>query len=264
MEIALALFVFVLGTFIGSFLNVVILRHNTGRTVGGRSSCATCGKTLRWFELIPLISFIVQRGRCRTCGARMSIQYPLVEAGTGILFLAVVLQNWPIAEMAVALLAVSLLVVIFVYDLRHMIIPDLFVWMLVGVGFVSLFISSVGGFELPSLSEMLAGPLLAAPFALIWLLSSGAWMGLGDAKLTLGLGMFLGVRAGLAMLLYAFWIGALASLALVLVQRLRLSSGENHLTMKSEVPFGPFLILAFLFVFLVPHISLAPLTYLQL
>lgn len=73
------IFIFVFGTIIGSFLNVVILRYGTGRSLGGRSKCAVTGKTLQWFELIPIVSYLIQGGRTRHGGARISLQYPLVE-----------------------------------------------------------------------------------------------------------------------------------------------------------------------------------------
>src|ERR1700752_70221 len=83
---------FVFGTIIGSFLNVVALRYNTGFSLGGRSRCFSCGKTLYWYKLIPLFSFLIQGGRCRKCHSQISIQYPLVEALTGLVFLGLFLK----------------------------------------------------------------------------------------------------------------------------------------------------------------------------
>lgn len=73
------------GLIVGSFLNVVILRMNTGKTLGGRSMCLSCNKKLEWYELIPLVSFIIQRGRCTKCHSKISWQYPIVEAITAVL-----------------------------------------------------------------------------------------------------------------------------------------------------------------------------------
>ena len=86
---------FVLGTIIGSFLNVVGLRWDD-KNFGGRSMCPKCGKVLRWYELIPVLSFVVQQGKCRNCGAEISYQYPLIEIFTGLIFATVPLWTLPV------------------------------------------------------------------------------------------------------------------------------------------------------------------------
>src|SRR3989338_6841366 len=84
----ISLVFFVFGLIVGSFLNVVIYRFNTAKSFGGRSACVSCQNKLCWYELIPLVSFLSQKGRCRNCKARISIQYPLVEFATGLIFVA--------------------------------------------------------------------------------------------------------------------------------------------------------------------------------
>jgi prepilin signal peptidase PulO-like enzyme (type II secretory pathway) len=140
----------------------------------------------------------------------------------------------------------SLLIVISVYDIRHKVIPDKLVFTFSFVAFLSLFInyydfSSL--FILPSPISFLAGPLLALPFFLIWILSRGKWMGLGDAKLMLGLGWILGIYMGLASMILAFWIGAIVSLTIMFLSR-------KKINMKTEIPFAPFLIISVFIVFL--------------
>ena len=137
------IFSFLFGLIIGSFLNTVIYRYNTGRTVGGRSQCLVCGHTLTWRELIPILSFVIQGGKCAKCQSRFSMQYPLVEFITAILFLGVSYKLWPInfdftsfplplvAELIVHWLVMSLLVGIAVYDLRHKIIPNGIVYLFI-------------------------------------------------------------------------------------------------------------------------------------
>src|SRR3989344_6457564 len=139
MDFLVLVFVFIFGTIIGSFLNVVIYRYNSGTSpLTGRSQCFSCGKTLSWRELIPLVSFISARGRCAKCAVRLSWQYPIVEALSGISFVAVFLLEKPIPETMFLLAMFSTLLVIAVYDLRHQIIPD---------GLVMFFaIASVGWF----------------------------------------------------------------------------------------------------------------------
>ena len=123
---------FVFGAIIGSFLNVVIYRFNTGRGIGGRSACFSCRRTLMPSDLIPVLSFIFLRGKCRGCKSAVSFQYPLVEIMTGFLFAGVfyadqaLLLVSPIAftyNVAYHLVIMSILVVILVYDLKHKIIP---------------------------------------------------------------------------------------------------------------------------------------------
>jgi prepilin signal peptidase PulO-like enzyme (type II secretory pathway) len=122
---------FLLGLIVGSFANVLILRYGTGRGMGGRSSCPSCGRALRWFELIPVASFLFQRERCRACGGRISPQYVIVELVFGFLFALSALYTMGFVhfgagyEFLLAGWASSfLLVSIAVYDLKHFIIPD--------------------------------------------------------------------------------------------------------------------------------------------
>ncbi len=238
--------IFILGLIIGSFLNVVIYRYNTGRTLSGRSGCLSCGKKLTWYELVPVLSFLVQRGKCRLCYSKISWQYPLVELSTGLLFVLVYLQlapsNWPL--FAFYAFTVSLLMVITVYDLRHQIIPDLFVGLFILAGLVYPFFFP--GLIFTKLVFVLGGGVVTAlPLFILWAISHGRWLGFGDVKLALGLGLFLGVRDGLSALMLAFWLGALVGLALIAVSNL-LKKRKKSYNMKSEVPFAPFLIVSFL------------------
>ena len=122
--------IFIFGTIIGSFLNVVILRYNTGNSVlKGRSRCFACGKTLKWYELVPVFSFLAQKGRCRKCKAKISRQYILVEIITGGLFALIFYIQHSIFNILYLWAMAGLLIIISVYDLRHLIIPNLFVWL---------------------------------------------------------------------------------------------------------------------------------------
>ncbi|HEX9608741.1 MAG TPA: prepilin peptidase [Candidatus Paceibacterota bacterium] len=248
---------FILGSVVGSFLNVVILRHNTGHTLLGRSACLSCGRTLSWSDMVPVLSFLVLRGRCRHCESSISLQYPLVEGATAALFagvpmlIPVSLTAPVILEILFMLTVLSLLIIIGVYDIRHTIIPDIPATLLILLSLGQLFFSS-GEFMIPMLPALLAGPAAALPLAFLWLVSRGKWMGFGDAKLALGLGWFLGLSGALSMLIFSFWIGAFVSVLLMLFARVvhdaQLFGGVRRLTMKSEVAFGPFLITAFLLV----------------
>lgn len=154
----------------------------------------------------------------------------------------------------------SVLMIIALYDLRHKIIPDglVFTFAILALGRL-LFLASIGELARSSLLwNVLAGPMLFLPFFLIWFFSRGAWMGFGDAKLSLGIGWLLGPFYGFSALVLAFWTGTIVSVSLVLAVRLiryvcpgtGLFSKAKHLTMKSEIPFAPFLIFSTLVVFL--------------
>jgi len=232
---------FVLGVIIGSFLNVVALRYNSGMTLHGRSKCFSCGKNLSWYELIPIFSFMFQKGKCVSCKSKISWQYPLVEALAGIIFVLVFYKFPPVSlytsvDTIFYLLVTCLMLVITIYDIKHKIIPDVWVYSFSALAFIKLFISPELSIVVPSIMSLLAGPILALPFALIWVISKGKWMGLGDAKLILGIGWLLGLEAGISAVTLAFWIGAALSVIWVYVV-------FRKMKMKYEIPFGPYLIL---------------------
>lgn len=229
---------FVFGTIIGSFLNVAGLRWNSGLTLSGRSSCSSCGKVLKWYELVPILSFILLRGRCSKCKSKISFQYPVIEILTGLVFATIFNLEFPILNKFILLLVFCIYVVITIYDLRHKIIPDSLVYATILLSVVGRWLS--GGSAL----DWLAGPILFMFFASIWLLSRGRAMGFGDAKLGLSIGLLLGGAAGFSAIILGFWIGAVYGLGLMLFVRFfGLFGGSKKITMKSEIPFAPFMIL---------------------
>lgn len=237
------------GLIVGSFVNVLILRHSE-RGLTGRSSCPSCGRTLEWFELVPVLSWLVLRGKCRTCRARISIQYPLVELLTAAGFLVVGLAPVPFLERVLGAGIVALLIVIAVYDLYHTIIPDRWSYAVAALALLTAFLF-VPDF---SVLHLAAGPLVALPLFCMWFFSKGTWMGLGDAKLALAIGWLLGALEGYVALGLAFALGALVGVFILLplphiartLQRAGITAAgaARGFTMKSEIPFGPFLICA--------------------
>ena len=241
----------VFGLIVGSFLNVVIQRFGAGISLGGRSACDFCGMQLRWYHLIPVFSWIALRGRCAGCGSRLSIQYPLVELLTGIVFALVGSSGLPFISEGVALVAFSLLIAISVYDLHHTIIPDK--WSYSFAALALLFsITLSGGATLPEWALLIAaGPAVALPLWALWFVSKGRAMGLGDVKLAIGMGWLLGPYWGLVSVFGGFMIGAVISVFVLLplpylvrmitLHRFPYAAARAGFTMKSEVPFGPFL-----------------------
>ena len=258
MYVVILLWFFICGAVIGSFLNVVIYRFNTGKSINGRSHCLSCGTGLSWYELIPIFSYLLQGGVCRHCRARITRRYLLVEVFTGVLFVFVAVLFLPdLILVLLNLLITSVLVVIMVYDLRHTIIPDkLVAYLLVlALGYI-LWDSFTHSLLEPLYERALGGIVPAAFLGGLWLISSGRWIGLGDAKLALPLGLIVGFLGSISMLLFAFWIGAIVSIGILLLQkigrvpRVGVLFNGSRLTIKSEVPFAPFLLCSFFLVHL--------------
>jgi prepilin signal peptidase PulO-like enzyme (type II secretory pathway) len=215
----------ILGIIVGSFLNVVILRMNTGKGLGGRSQCFSCNHTLSWYELIPVVSFLVQQGKCRSCRSKISIQYPLVELVTGILFAITgffITSGW---HLFVWLLLVALGMVIAVYDMKHRMIPVIpLVWFTV-----------IGAF----LGFHIFGIIIAAPFLLLWIISSGKWIGFGDIEIIGMIGVLLGWISGFSAIMISFWIASAVMIPIVYLVK------KRNIKQNPEIPFGPFLLIGF-------------------
>lgn len=248
------LVVLAFGLVIGSFLNVVIYRFHTGRSLNDRSHCLSCGQTLNWYELFPVLSYIFLRGRCRSCRSFIPYRYALVEALTATLFLLAYLKTMDLFLLPGFLVFISLLVIVAVYDIYHQIIPDelsasLAVVALALVGYQAW---ALGDWSILWLS-VVAGVVAFIFFASLWWFSDGRWLGFGDAKLAFSLAVLVGLVGTFSLVIFSFWIGAVLSLALLTTQRFvqsrRLGQAFGRVNMKSEVPFAPFLILAFILVY---------------
>lgn len=244
----ITLFLFIFGLIIGSFLNVLGLRWNSGLSIGGRSFCVVCKKKLRWWELVPVMSFVGLRGRCSECKTKISWQYPLVELWTGLIFVSLFFVFGFTVYYLLPTIIFCIYVVITIYDLRHKIIPDALSYSAVVLAII--YRLSLGNFNL---LDWLAGPILFLFFASFWFFSRGRAMGLGDAKLALSGGLLLGFSQSLSATTLAFWIGAAVSLLLMLF--FRLFNEKERLTMKSEIPFAPFIILG-VWISLIYHLDL--------
>lgn len=237
---------FFLGAMVGSFLHVAVLRLHTGRTIlTGRSKCDSCAEELSWYHLVPLFSFVFLGGRCGMCGSKIGFSHIIAEVLTGALFVGVFIIHGISPLLLVALPFVALVVAIILYDLRHTIIPNQFVYPLIILGFGAAILSG------NNLYTYITALGMSVLFGLIWLLSRGRAMGFGDAKLILALALFVGYPLSLSGFLLSFWLGAVISVGLLVIQ------GKRR-TMGSEVPFAPYLALGFLCAYLL-NIQLLPL-----
>lgn len=224
---------FIFGLLIGSFLNVCIYRFPRGESVvGPPSHCPQCDQRLRAMDLVPIFSYLWQKGKCRYCGVKISPRYLLVEGLTGILFVLTFLIIGFNIVLLKYLVLFSVLIVISFIDLDYMIIPDRLVLFIFLWGFVwQIFAPQI------SWGEALGGALLGGGFLLLVTVLSGGGMGGGDVKLLLAAGFYLGpVLTGLALFISVL-VGGLVGLGLILLKIKK---------RKDPIPFGPFLCLGIL------------------
>ncbi len=223
--------IFIFGLTVGSFLNCIIYRLQKEESfLVKRSYCPHCQHTLGWQDLIPLLSFVFLKGRCRYCKKPISLQYPLVEISTALIFLlifnfqflisnAFLATNFNFINTLYYLTIASFLIVIFVFDLKHYIIPDKIIFPVIGI---ALFYQLFGNWKLeienlqPLLNPLFSAILASAFFLLIILASHGKWMGWGDVKLAFFMGLFLGFPNILVALFLAFFFGAIIRVGVIL------------------------------------------------
>ncbi len=226
--------IFVFGLIIGSFLNCVIYRLEEQKGfIGGRSFCPSCSHTLSWQDLIPVISFILLKAKCRYCQKKISWQYPIIELFTAGIFTWLFYywqgQELLLSDLVFLLTLFSFFILIFVYDFKHLIIPD-------SLTIISILITLVYflGKDINFFNHFLVGFFAFLFFLLIFLVTLGKGMGFGDVKLVFLLGFFLGYPNIIVALFLSFLIGAIMGIGLILMKK------KNR---KSEVPFGPFLLI---------------------
>lgn len=244
------IFIFILGLIFGSFINAVVYRLPAGKSLGlTRSICPCCQTILSWYDLIPLLSFILLKGKCRQCQAAISWQYPLVELATGALFVLVYvsqrlrlgetlgvasgLQPLPFAEAAYFIgffIIVVFLLIIFLYDFKHYLILDRITLPAMAVALIWHVINSPAWSTL--LNLMLAAVVGGGFFLLQFIISQGKWIGGGDIRLGALMGFILGWPNVVVGLMLAYVIGAVFSIFMLLLKKKQWGS---------KIPFGTFL-----------------------
>ncbi len=216
------------GLFIGSFLNVCIFRIPSGMSiVKPPSSCGICGHRLNYIDMIPVFNYIINKGRCRYCGACYSIQYPVIELLNGVLYALTYLKFGLTVNSILYCAMISILITVSMIDMKHKIIPDSLniagamagsIFILVNKTYLTGIIGALTGFGL---------------FVAIAILTNA--MGGGDIKLMAALGLMFGLKGTLFITLFSFVIGAAVSLFLIVLK----IKGR-----KDEIPFGPFISLS--------------------
>lgn len=225
------LFVLIIGLCIGSFLNVVLLRLDRKEGImTGRSECPHCSHQLNWKDLVPLFSYLFLRGSCRYCRAEISSIYPAVELITATVILIFFMVAGPAIQIGTFyyLVVIVLFLLLAFFDAMYLILPDKITFFLIVFAF--LFNMVFGGSEL--LNVLLSGFIFGLAFAIIYLVSHGQWMGFGDVKLVIAIGLVLGYPLGFFSIISAIWIAAIWGLVLM-------ASGKANL--KTALPFGSFL-----------------------
>lgn len=212
-----------LGLLIGSFISAVTYRIPRGLGfVKGRSFCDNCKTNLRWYDNIPLFSFLLLGGKSNCCGQKISVRYPLIEVTTAIGFISLYLYSFSF----IYYLLFTISLVIFVIDLEYQIIPDELSWFILLLGLILNF----------SFVNIFAGFLFSLLLLILYLITAGRGMGLGDVKLAISLGVILGLKNGVTWIVTSFILGGIIASILLILKRAKL---------KTKIAFGPFLIFAF-------------------
>ena len=251
MEALFSFFVFIFGLFVGSFLNCVIYRLEKEESfLRGRSSCPNCKHNLAWYDLIPVFSFLILKGKCRYCHKRISFQYPLVELANGFLFFLVFqflfLNNNSdfgirILDFVFYLFISSILLVIFVYDFKYYLVPSKITIPAILLSFFYRLFEFLK-FHQFSFVEIILAIVPALFFLLIAIISQEKWMGKGDFEVAMLMGFVLLWPKILLAIFLSFFFGAIIGLGLIVVKKKE---------WKSEIPFAPFLVFStFLILFL--------------
>ncbi|ADL13273.1 prepilin peptidase [Acetohalobium arabaticum] len=222
--------IFIFGLIIGSFLNVIIYRLPEDKSIiFPRSRCTSCQTELGVIDLIPIVSFLLTKGRCRYCGAKISYQYPLVEFLTGIIFLLLFQQYYFSIQFMIYAFLSSLLLTAAVIDLKHQIIPNRITYFGIITGLILSLL-----FKHITIRSALLGLVIPAGFLLLIAVITKGGLGMGDVKFIAMIGTYLGAKYTLISIFIGSIVGSVIGLALI---------GLGVKSRKDRVPFGPLLAL---------------------
>lgn len=255
MSLLLILLFFILGTIIGSFLNVLVVRSHDGDSLGGRSACVHCHKQIPNLYLIPVFGYLLSGRRCFLCHKPISVRYLIGELILGMLFAATYYFSvnqffYPgvveIIGVALTLLLVSILFYISYYDILYQEIPTLALGLLL---VDILVIHSIHGLTLydgglgATLWQAIIGMSISVPFLIIWLLSRGRLIGFGDILIMALMGLHLGLFMGASAVLGAFWLGSIFGVLFIMYQKIIYKKPYTQIR-TIPIAFGPFLMIA--------------------
>ena len=241
-----SLIIFLLGTSVGSFANVCIYRlPKSKQIISGRSFCPRCKKKIIWYDNLPLISFIFLNGKCRNCNKSISARYFIVELITGITFLLIYFNYKDFNTIVFLSVLVLILIMIFFIDLENFIIPDTLNFSIMGLALLKNFLPNFNTSLIHEINQSIIGGIVG--YLSIWLiiylyktLKKIEGMGLGDAKLMAGIGLLFGWQS----IPFVLFVSSILGLFFVLPSLIR-----KQKNLRTEIPFGPFIILACLVYF---------------
>jgi prepilin signal peptidase PulO-like enzyme (type II secretory pathway) len=238
MTLLFGLFIAALGAMLASFVGVIAERMHTGSSWGNdRSRCDACSVTLAPRDLIPVFSWLIARGRCRSCGSKIPVRHVVLEGVVALAFFSAYVIHGLSAPLVLLLAALLVLLFVVLYDMRHTIVPMRPVVAFVVLALVYRVALAPSTLSI-GLALMVAGSA-ALVFLAFYLFSRGRVMGLGDTPVVLGLSILTGPASVIPGVLFSFWIGALYGVVVLA------STRPGH-RMGIEVPFVPFLALGFL------------------
>ena len=230
---------FILGSIWGSFSNVCIKRLPRNLSISGRSYCLTCKKQIKWFDNIPILSFIFLKAKCRNCSAKIDNQYFLVELISALSFLIIVFFFGVTIESFLLIILSIFFIIIYSIDLEHYIIPNELTYTLMVIGFLKTYFTDANSFMFPDYFQSVIGGLMG--FLIVWSiifvykkLKNTEGMGLGDAKFLSALGFWFGWISIPFILIFSSIIALSFSIPSLI---------KKTKTMSTQIPFGPYLIL---------------------
>lgn len=242
----LSILSFIFGASIGSFVQVIASRLHVAPIMKGRSKCLSCGEALRASDLVPVISYLWLRGKCRHCKSVYGVSALVVEVLFGVTF--VVLYQLIIKDQVSLLVSLLWLVyytvlfgtlgVMALYDRAHSYIPSMFLYGYLALTAIMYCMRIVND---PHVLTMVSPVFVAMPFLLVWLITRGRGLGFGDVILFFGVGMFFDSLQGLAVLMVSVWLGAIVGIYIKYISKQRLSG-------TTAIPFVPFIVIGFLIV----------------
>lgn len=236
---------FFYGAAIGSFVQVVATRLNVAPIIRSRSKCLSCGEALRASDLVPILSYLFLRGKCKYCKVPYGREAILVESMFGLVF--ALLYHFILVYQTPDFLVFWLLYytllfislgVIALYDYRHSYVPILFLGLF---SFLAFLVMGIRYVHDPSFTVLLGPLVVSLPFLLVWLVTQGKALGLGDVLLYISVGAFFGIEQGLAVLFISVWLGAIIGICIYFFRR---KAGN----MSTAIPFVPYIVMAFLIV----------------